>query len=110
NGWKAIEQGNFEEARSIAERGLLARPSKSVHTLSLLAVALWRLNDKQRTEAVVEQMLSLSPDFPPAKLLRAQLAMDAFRLQEASGEALQVLKGRLSDAGLLRWALNLYSE
>jgi tetratricopeptide (TPR) repeat protein len=109
-GWKFFNEGRYAAARALAERSLSLERIKSPHTLLLLGASLLRLRDFHPARRAIDDLLSIHPEFPNGKLVRAELAIAEGRLQDASVEALQVLKNSRNDEDLIQWALNLLSQ
>ena len=109
-GWKAYQAGDFEASRRFAERCLVIPGKRSVHAMTLLGFSLLRSGDREPAEACMNEVLSLSPGFPSAKLFRAELELTSGNPERAQREALEVLTSGLLDPTTTEWALNLLSQ
>jgi hypothetical protein len=109
-GWKAYESGDFDAARSIADRCLSIPGKRSLYALTLRGFALLRLGDRAQAEAIMNEVLSVSPGFASAKLFRSELALGSGRYVEAEQEALDVLISPPGDETTVQWALNLLTQ
>ena len=91
-GWKALMQGDFQTAREFADRCLSIEGAVSVYPPTLLGFALLRLEDLEGAKRALQQILSISPDFPPGRLLGVEIALSEARHEEAAAEAVAVIR------------------
>jgi len=72
-----------------------------------LGFALLRLEDLEGAKRALQQILSISPDFPSGRLLGVEIALSEARHEEAAAEALAVLSALRDDESTIHWALCL---
>ena len=109
-GWKAYNQQDYVTARAIAERCLAVTKSRPVHAVALLGISLLRLGDREAARSCIEDVIGRLPDYLPARLFRAELALAEGRYLEAETEALQVLKRSLGDETTMDYSLNVLAQ
>jgi hypothetical protein len=109
-GWAAYDSGDYQAARTIAERCISLPGEKSFYVLALLGFSCLRLGDRAAAEQAMEEARRLDPDHLSGNLFRVELAvMDGLQAQAQDG-ALNVLKSAKGDETTIQWALNLLSE
>ncbi len=109
-GWRALEQGDLAGAKAAAERCLSLPGKRTIHGLTLLGFALLRLGDRVQAVECMNEVRSMAPDFAPARLFFAELALNEGRYSDCESEALTVLRSGALDDSTVRWALNIMAQ
>ncbi len=109
-GWKAYNQHNFVTARMLAERCLASKGNRPVYAVALLGMSLLRLGDLESAKSCIEEVATRLPNFLPARLYRAELALAEGRYHEAETDALYVLKGNRGDQAVIEYSLNVLAQ
>ena len=105
-GWKALERGYAEPARTAAEQ-CLSLGERSPEALTLLAFALLRSGKRAEAEPVIDEVLSLAPELMPSRFLRVERAVLDEQYSQAETEALGILKCAPDQESWVEWALHL---
>jgi tetratricopeptide (TPR) repeat protein len=109
-GWKAYDRHDYRKARMLAERCFLGNAERPVYAVVLLGLSLLRLGDLEGARACIEEAYSRLPEFLPAKLYRAELAVAEGRYRDAEADSLDVLKGSGGDDTHTDYALTVLEQ
>lgn len=109
-GWAAYNAGDYQSARTAAERWLSIATHRSINILTLLGFSCLRSGDLPAAEQTMKEVSALDGDYAPGRLFRAELAIRKGRHEEAASEALAVLRTAPSDETTIRWSLNLLTQ
>jgi hypothetical protein len=108
-GWQAYHRADYARARALAERCGTASPSP-VFARALEGMASLRLGELERARACLEDVRAQAPDFLPARIYGAELALSEGDPERAAKDTAAVLLQGGLDHQTLVYAVNVLAN